>query len=113
MQGYADYFTLKNLKMTPKEFIISNSEKFAEAIENGLDIRMDEAEIFEWMERYRAAKLYYYLKEGEIVQDGDECEVSANWNDPPKWVPAGRTVGTPAPDPAYIAHRKYRRLIPA
>jgi len=57
------------------------------------------------------AGFYYYLKEGEIVQEGDECEVSANWNDPPKWVPAGRTVGTPAPDPSYISHRKYRRLI--
>lgn len=60
-----------------------------------------------------AKKEYYYLKEGEIIQDGDECEVSAKWNDPPKWVPAGRTVGTPAPDPSYISHRKYRRLISA
>jgi len=55
-------------------------------------------------------KEYYYLKEGEIIQEGDEVEVSAKWNDPPKWVPAGITVGQKAPDPAYISHRKYRRL---
>lgn len=92
--------------MTPKEFILANSEKFAEAAKNGLEIRMNEDEIFHWMKEYRAAKLYYYLKDGEIIQEGDECEVSANYNDPEKWVPAGRTVGTRAPD-----HRKYRRLI--
>lgn len=54
---------------------------------------------------------YYYLKNGEIVQEGDECEVSNSIHDPAKWVPAGRTVGTAAPDPLYPAHRKYRRLI--
>lgn len=99
--------------MTAREFIIANSEKFAEAVLNGLDIRMEESEIFEWMERYRSAKLYYYLKHGEIIQEGDECEVSAKWNDPPKWVIAEHTVGQPAPDPQYPAHRIYRRLIPA
>jgi hypothetical protein len=56
---------------------------------------------------------YYYLKHGEIVEEGDECEVSNSIHDPAKWVPAGRTVGTAAPDPLYPAHRKYRRLIPA
>lgn len=54
---------------------------------------------------------YYYLKEGEIIQQGDECEVSSKWNDPPKWVSAAHTVGTPAPNPNYMAHRRYRRLI--
>ncbi len=58
-----------------------------------------------------AEKKYYYLKTGEIIQAGDECEISAKWNDPPKWVPAVHTVGQKAPDPAYISHRKYRRLI--
>lgn len=38
-----------------KKFILDNSPIFAEAVENGLDIRMDEDEIFEWMERYRAS----------------------------------------------------------
>lgn len=100
--------------MTPKEFIISNSDKFREAVENGLDIRMDESEIFEWMERYRSAKLYYYLKKGEIVHDGDEVEMSAKYNDPAKWVKASEhSIGTPAPDPQFMAHRVYRRLIPA
>ena len=97
--------------MTPKQFIVSNSEKFAEAVSNGYDIRMEEDEIFEWMEKYRAADLYYYLKEGEIIQEGDECDVSAKWNDDPKWVPAAHTVGTPATNPQYMAHRVYRRLI--
>lgn len=55
---------------------------------------------------------YYYLKEGETIQEGDEVEMSAKWNDPPLWVPAANTVGQKAPDPAYISHRKYRRLIP-
>ena len=54
---------------------------------------------------------YYYLKKGEIIQEGDECEISAKWNDPPKWVSAGHTVGQPAPDPQYPAHRVYRRRI--
>jgi hypothetical protein len=55
-------------------------------------------------------KEYYYLKEGDVIQEGDECEMSAKWNDPPLWVPAANTVGQKAPDPAYISHRKYRRL---
>lgn len=54
-------------------------------------------------------KEYYYLKEGEIIQEGDEVEVSANWNDPPRWEKT-KCVGQKAPDPAYISHRKYRRL---
>jgi len=59
----------------------------------------------------KAQPLYYYLQNGEIIQEGDECEVSAKWNDPPKWVSAGHTVGQPAPDPQFPAHRRYRRLI--
>lgn len=54
---------------------------------------------------------YYYLQKDEIIQEGDECDVAASWNAPPKWVPAGHTVGRPAPDPSYPAHRVYRRLI--
>ena len=53
---------------------------------------------------------YYYLKEGEIIQEGDEVEMSSNFNDPPLWVPT-KCVGQKAPDPAYISHRKYRRPI--
>lgn len=98
--------------MTPKQFITANSDQFKQAVENGYDIRMEEHEIFEWMERYRKAKFYYQLKKGEIIQEGDECEASNGWNDPAKWVPAGITIGQPAPDPIYPAHRVYRRLIP-
>jgi len=55
---------------------------------------------------------YYYLKKGEIIRPGDEVEVSAKYNDPPKWVPASeQTIGTPAPDPQYMAHRIYRRKL--
>ncbi len=55
---------------------------------------------------------YYYLKEGEIVQEGDEAEVSAKWNDPAKWDPVNEhSIGRAAPDPAYMSHTKYRRKI--
>lgn len=43
--------------MNAKQFILSNSPKFREAVENGYDIRMEEEEILEWMERYRSAKM--------------------------------------------------------
>lgn len=99
--------------MTPRDFIIANSDKFRAAVENGLDIRMDEDEIFEWMDKYRKAKFYYYLKEGEIVQEGDEVEMSNGGNNPEKWVTAVNSVGHPAPDPGFVSHRKFRRLIPA
>ena len=53
---------------------------------------------------------YYYLKKGEEIKEGDEVEMSAKYNDPPKWLKA-TCIGQDAPDPKYIAHRKYRRLI--
>jgi len=55
---------------------------------------------------------YYYLKKGEIIQAGDEVEIGNGWHAPEKWVAAGHTVGTPAPDPRYPAHRTYRRPNP-
>jgi hypothetical protein len=54
---------------------------------------------------------YRYLQEGEIVEPGDEVKMSAKYNDPPNWVPAVNTVGTPAPNPNFMAHRVYRRQI--
>jgi hypothetical protein len=54
---------------------------------------------------------YRYLEPGEIVQEGDECEVSNSIHDPEKWQPA-RCVGSPAPSRA-PAHRIYRRPIKA
>jgi len=54
---------------------------------------------------------YYYLKKDEIIKEGDECDVSMKYNEDPKWVPAGNTVGKKAPDPQYMAHRTYRRKI--
>ena len=68
---------------------------------------------FGWIGKGLAIRAkYYHLKEGEIIQDGDEVEMSNTIHDPAKWVPAaGSTIGTPAPDPSYPAHRKYRRLI--
>jgi len=55
-------------------------------------------------------KQYYYLKKGEIVQDGDEVEMSAKYNDDAKWQKASvHSIGTPAPDPQFMAHRVYRR----
>lgn len=35
-----------------KHFIEINSKEFSEAIYNGYDIRMDEDEILEWMQKY-------------------------------------------------------------
>lgn len=54
---------------------------------------------------------FYMLKEGEIIQEGDEVEMSNTIHDPAKWEPAENTVGLKAPDPAYVSHRKYRRLV--
>ena len=54
---------------------------------------------------------YRTLNEGEIIQEGDEVEVSNGWNAPPSWVSAGHTVGKPAPNPNFPAHRIYRRPI--
>ncbi len=39
--------------MTAKEFLIANSDKISEAVENGYDIRLDEDEILGWMEKYK------------------------------------------------------------
>lgn len=67
---------------------------------------------FGWIERGMAIKVeYYYLKAGEIIEDGDEVEMSNTIHDPALWVPVGNTVGQAAPDPAYVSHRKYRRLV--
>jgi len=55
---------------------------------------------------------YYYLKKGEIIQEGDECGTMQKYNDDDyTWVKETRCIGEPAPDPQYMAHRKYRRLI--
>ena len=75
--------------------------------ERGLDC-------FGWIGEGLAIRVkYYHLKEGEIIKDGDEVEMSNTIHDPAKWIPASNTVGQTAPDPAYPSHRKYRRLIPA
>jgi hypothetical protein len=51
---------------------------------------------------------YYYLKEGDIIKEGDEVEMSEGLNAPVKWVKT-KCVGQKAPSPLYISHRKYRR----
>ena len=55
---------------------------------------------------------YYYLKEGDIICEGDEAEMSAKYSDPAKWVAATNCIGEKAPNPHYMAHRVYRRLKP-
>lgn len=56
-----------------------------------------------WDDRYRE------LKKGEIIQEGDEFahEVGNDifWMKPKPW-----NIGTEAPDPSFISHRRYRRL---
>lgn len=54
---------------------------------------------------------YRILEEGEIIKEGDEIDAGLAWNDPVRWVPAGITVGKPAPNPHYPSHRIYRRRI--
>ena len=67
---------------------------------------------FGWIEEGLAIRVEYrYLKAGEIIEDGDEVEMSNTIHDPATWVPAANTVGQEAPDPAYVSHRKYRRLV--
>lgn len=67
---------------------------------------------FGWIEEGLAIRVEYrYLKAGEIIEDGDEVEMSNTIHDPALWVPAANTVGQEAPDPAYVSHRKYRRLV--
>ena len=54
--------------------------------------------------------MYYYLKDGEIIEEGDEVEASNSIHDEPKWEITNKAcVGTPAPNPIYPAHRQYRR----
>lgn len=52
---------------------------------------------------------YTILQKGEVIQEGDEVEVSSKWNDSPQWVPA-TCIGEQAPDPSYPSHRIYRRV---
>jgi len=53
---------------------------------------------------------YYYLKEGDTIQDGDEVEMSNDIHAVAKWVPAN-CIGQKAHDPNYPSHRMYRRLL--
>lgn len=48
---------------------------------------------------------YRPLKEGGIVQPGDEV-----MNDDCTWSPATHAFGRPSPDPAYTSHRWFRPL---
>lgn len=52
-------------------------------------------------------KQYRHLQPGEIIQEGDEVEISNSWHDPEKWVPA-KCIGERVPEGA-PAHRIYRR----
>lgn len=67
-------------------------------------------EIAEGIKTNNMEEEYYYLKEGEIIQEGDEVEMSVGQNDPPLWVKT-KCAGQKAPSPAYISHRKYRRIV--
>lgn len=54
---------------------------------------------------------YRLLKEGEIIQEGDEFDTGFG-NDPDKgdWQQT-TLIGESAPSPEYAPHRAYRRLI--
>ncbi len=53
---------------------------------------------------------YYYLKEGDIIQENDEVEMSNSIKDGPKWQKTN-CIGQKAPNPNYPAHRRYRRIV--
>ena len=56
---------------------------------------------------------YRILRNGELIQDGDEVDASRGPCDDAKWMPVGeRMIGKPAPDPRYPSHRIYRRPDP-
>ena len=54
---------------------------------------------------------YRRLKHGELIQAGDEVDGCVDaWRDDPMWKPVHpNNIGDAAPDPAYPAHRQYRR----
>jgi hypothetical protein len=63
-------------------------------------------------DREKARSKFYYLKKGEIIKEGDECGTTEKYNDTGyKWEKETVCVGQPAPDPQYMSHRKYRRLV--
>jgi hypothetical protein len=54
---------------------------------------------------------YRRLEAGEVIKEGDECDVcNDGWRDEPKWVNA-TCIGQPAPDPGFPSHRIYRRNV--
>ena len=54
---------------------------------------------------------YRSLEAGEIIREGDQIDRCNNpWKDMPVWEPASN-IGSPAPDPKYPAHTRYRRPI--
>lgn len=58
------------------------------------------------------ANKYRSLEAGELIQEGDEIDKCRDaWRDDPKWDPATRCFGEPAPDPSYVSHRQYRRKV--
>ena len=65
------------------------------------------------MTKHHPLKQYRCLEKGEVVQEGDETDRSADpWKDPPKWEPVlPSEVGEVAPDPQYVGHRLFRRRI--
>lgn len=56
---------------------------------------------------------YRRLEKGEIIQSGDETDVCRDpWREPPIWKPVHPdSIGTEAPDPAFVSHRQYRRPV--
>ena len=55
---------------------------------------------------------YRFLKEGEIVQKGDEVDMCRDgWRDTTKWITAKISIGKKAPNPHFPSHRKYRRKL--
>lgn len=60
-----------------------------------------------------AGEEWRHLEDGELIEAGDETDRSVDhWRDPVKWEPVHPAdIGQPAPDPAYPAHRIFRRRV--
>lgn len=107
--GLTDFITYKKTKMKTENELREEAKYFNNMeLSGGGKTWDDKVALQEYKDRQ---PIYYKLKKGELIKEGDECEVSNKYSDPPKWVDAGHTVGSFAPDPSFMAHRIYRRLI--
>jgi hypothetical protein len=89
-----------------------NFEAWSESVEESIDKleeilwRVEAGRPPDW-ERVK----WRQLAAGERIQEGEWVDMAHDgWRDDPQWVPA-TNIGDTAPDPAYPAHRIFRRVL--